>query len=1121
MMTQKQHIFEVTDTYVGSDEKVPRVTRILQVEPLSLRDKEIRLPVAIERLFVEILSNASDNVDKSRKAKVDPGDIVVHVDAHDVMIRNGGLAIPVEKHSEYGIYTPELIFGHLLTSSNYRKDVDRTGCGRNGYGAKLVNIFSVLFAVEVGDSSRKLKYSQYWEDHMDIKHEPEVVPYQGPSYVQISYRLDFARFNYNCYPDEAMALFGRHAADTALSMGVTVHYNQLRFSFAKISNYAKLLVDDKVNHLTHRQPGLDLCLLDTVSHPIVISSINGMMTPDGGVHVEAVYKAIAEQILPVINKEKPGVKTPKLTLGDIKAHLSIILVCHLPNPKFNSQIKTKLTSPTPKLTIDPNQIKKMYRWRLFDHLYAMLEAKQTRALSKTDGKKSQYVDIDKAEDANLAGTKQSQECTLFVVEGKSAKGYANCLQALIPRGRDLMGIYPMKGKPLNVMNASYQQIADNQELKELKEILGLREGVDYTNDKNFKTLRYGYFVILTDADDDGKHIAGLILNIFYCRYPSLLQRGYVMFLRTPILRVWKGQHKLKFYSQASYLQWREQTPNYRQWDHKYYKGLATSKKEEVEDDFQDPKTVMCLFDEDASDALDLAFHRKLANRRKQWIEQYREVLGIEDMEQLPISTFINYEFIKYSIGDLARSIPRLVDGLKTSQRKAIWSALVKWKRKNVSNKDEFKVARFANYVAEQTSYHHGENCMADTIVSMAQDFVGANNLPFFAKDGQFGTRNDGGKDAGNPRYIFTKPNWWLPLVFHEEDDALLERVMDEGEAQEPIAFYPVIPLVLVNGMNGIGTGYSTFIPNYNPLDLIQWIRNRLSGKEAGFSVGIGETNSNPEAQQLVPWYRGFTGDISLKYHGARMVPRDEDDPLGPDELVQVTDRCSVVISGKFTTTQTQVKGAVYNKILVTELPIGRSMHDYKNWLDTLRKEKKIVSYTNNSTDDKPNFTIIGFDNPTLKTLRLVRTFGLSNMVLLDEHDKPHRYGSAEEIIEAYAERRLDKYQERKETILGKLNDRIKAETNKAELISAVVSGTLKVFNRALTAIHQDMDQLGLDKSLLKGLSLTSCTEDKITKLHRLIEELQTEAQRISSLTPADLWLTDLDKFEHEYRKRCR
>jgi DNA topoisomerase-2 len=1091
MMTQRQHIYEVTDTYVGSDEQVPRTTSVLTVSPLAIVDQTITLPVAVERLFIEILSNASDNVDRSRRANVDPGTITVHVDANYVLIRNGGLVIPITIHPTYNIHTPELIFGNLLTSSNYSKEVDRTGCGRNGYGAKLVNIFSKLFVVEVGDPSRGLKYSQTWEDNMGTRHDPIIESYQGPPYVQICYLLDFERFGYQHYPDEAIALFGRHAADTSLTMSIPVTFNGMKLTLSKPNDYAKLLFPQGVKHLTHSQPGIELCILDTVGiDPVVVSSINGMMTPDGGVHVEAAYKAISEQVLPIINGSKP---TVKLTLADVKAHLSMILVCHLPNPKFNSQIKTKLTSPTPKITLDPKAVKKMLKWDFVNHLYAVLEMKQSRAISKTDGKKTRFVDIDKAEDANLAGTKDSYRCTLFVVEGKSAKGYANCLQTLVERGRDVMGIYPMKGKPLNVMNADFQQIAENQELKELKEILGLKEGVDYTDERNFRTLRYGYFVILTDADDDGKHITGLILNLFYCRYPSLLARGFVMLLRTPIIRVRRGKERLKFYSQQRYTEWKDQTPDYAKWDHKYYKGLATSKKEEVREDYTDPKTAVFLYDDQTPDSINLAFNKKLSHARKEWLEKQIPSLHIEEVEALPISDFINYEFVRYSLADLARSIPRAMDGLKVSQRKAVWAALIKWKRKKPTDKDEFKVARFASFVAEQTSYHHGENCMSETIVSMAQDFVGANNLPFFCQDGQFGSRNDGGKDAGNPRYIYTKPSWWLPLIFRQEDDPLLERVVDEGEQQEPLTFYPIIPLALVNGMNGIGTGYSTFIPNHNPLDLIAWIRCRLRGSDT---------------PQLVPWYRGFTGTIRLEHHG-EVASEQDDDRLGPDTVVEPSDRLSVVISGRFHVDQ--------GNVVVTELPIGRSMHDYKNWLDDLRKEKKIASYANNSTD-VPHFTITGFANPSLKSLRLVRTFGMSNMVLLDERDRPRRYPNTDAIMEEFVAKRVLIYEKRRHYLLDKLKDKITVTSRKAELIKAIVDQRLVVFGRAMSDVLADADRMGLDGETFKSLTLTSCTRDKIDELEATIRSLQEEHSLLDQKSPGQMWLEDLDEFEDAYRK---
>lgn len=1075
-LSQKQHIYQVSDSYVGSDAIVPRETYIMNT-PQSIVLATITLPVAIERLFIEVLSNASDNVDRSRRRNLDPGDIDIQMNNKRIRIVNGGITIPIEIHPTYNIYTPELIFGNLLTSSNYKKDVDRTGAGRNGFGAKLVNIFSKEFVVRIGDRNRGLEYTQVWTNNMDNKHDPIITRYSGNSYVCIEYELDFQRFNYTCYPDEAFQLFARLAADTSLTMKTPVRFNGLTFNFNNPCDYAKLLFPEVKNYLLHKQEGIEVVLIDTIDKPIVISSVNGMMTPDGGVHVDAVYKAIQTSVIPIINKDEEA----KITLTDIKNNISLIIICHLPNPKFNSQSKTKLSAPTPKLTLDPNQVKKMLKWDLITHLNSLLDFKKSKILNKTDGKKTRYVDIDKAEDANYAGTSKSHQCILLIVEGKSAKGYANCLQTLVQNGRNTIGIYPMKGKPLNVMNASYKQISENQEYKELKQMLGLKEDVNYLDDANFNSLRYGSVMILTDADDDGKHIAGLIINIFYCRFPTLLRRYFLTMLRTPIIRVSRRNEKLSFYSYGSYEQWRESVLDYASWKHKYYKGLATSTKEDVKEDFMSSRTVCFLYDDTVDEAINLAFNEKLADERKKWLESYIPVNNIEEYTTLNISDFINYEFIRFSLSDLARSIPRLIDGLKVSQRKAIWAAIINWKRKELTEDNDFKVIRFANYVAERTSYHHGEDCMCSTIISMAQDFVGANNLPYFTQGGQFGTRNDGGKDAGSSRYIFTRPEWWIPYVFMAEDDDLLTKVIDEGQEQEPITFYPIIPLALINGTMGIGTGYSTFIPNHSVLDVIQWLKCKLNKQQT---------------PTLLPWYKGFTGTIEIKQRKRIDVDHEVYSIKGVYEQLN------------------------NDEVLVTEIPINRTIHSYKNWLDSLRRDKVIKEYANYSTT-VPKFLIKGMKEISHKSLKLVSKIGTSNMVLLDENNKPKRYSNVDDILNEFTKIRLDMYVKRKELLTKKLYNELITITNKQKLIYNIVNGVIKVFGRKMNEIEQDLHNHNIPKETFKNISLTSCTHEKLIELDTQVKEINNKYNTLCNKTPQEMWLEDLHNFEVEYRKHYK
>ena len=213
-------------------------------------------------------------------------------------------------------------------------------------------------------------------------------------------------------------------------------------------------------------------------------------------------------------------------------------------------------APNIKITVDEEELRNINKWQLIDRLYAALEAKQFASMAKTDGKLKKFVRLAKGIDANNAGKANRHQCVLYITEGNSGMGYANKLIGLIPGGRDNIGILPMRGKSLNVMNADRFQIEKNNEINELKKMLGLVDAPDptsretyYLDPENYKRLRYGRLMIMADSDVDGKHIIGLILNFFHCRFPSLLRRQFVMHNRTPIVRVsYSGEH-LKFYSE--------------------------------------------------------------------------------------------------------------------------------------------------------------------------------------------------------------------------------------------------------------------------------------------------------------------------------------------------------------------------------------------------------------------------------------------------------------------------------------------------------------------------------------------------------------------------------------------
>ena len=284
---------------------------------------------------------------------------------------------------------------------------------------------------------------------------------------------------------------------------------------------------------------------------------------------------------------------------------------------------------------------------------------------------------------------------------------------------------------------------------------------------------------------------------------------------------------------------------------KYYKGLGTYTAAEAKEYFKNLEDHGMTFDYDdeAEELLDLAFNKKRADDRKQWIENADENSYVDHTQpSLTYKEFINRELVAYSRYDLHRMIPHIMDGLKPSQRKVLFSCFKKRLTKDI------KVAQLSGYISEHAAYHHGEMSLQTTIVNMAQDFVGSNNIALLFPSGQFGTRLAGGNDAASARYIFTRLQSYTRKIFHPDDDPILDYLDEEGQRIEPKHYIPVIPLVLVNGGEGIGTGWSTYIPNYNPRDIINQVRKFLAAGEKGI-------------KDVVPWYRGYKGGIQVNSEG--------------------------------------------------------------------------------------------------------------------------------------------------------------------------------------------------------------------------------------------------------------
>lgn len=1174
---QRDHILNCPGMYIGSTIMESRPYYIFDLTNKKYINSLIEVPQGMERLFLEILCNAGDNVERSKLCKVDPGKIDIRMDRNWVIIRNEGVPIPVMKKSDEDIWIPYMIFFVLLSSSNYDKGKIRMLSGMNGLGAKLTSIFSNYFKVDVGDNIRKRRYVQVSRDNMGLIENPIITEnYTGPNYVEITYNIDFSKFGYDEYNDEVITLFAGYAADASWVWRVPVTFNDVDLTSMNAETYAKYYFGNDVNIIVHYEwpeeylvknkkgeeewklveftekknglrvpkdhnvmPISELVIADTPDAAEVISFANGIRTMLGGVHVNSASKAFSDVALEKFNSINKDIK---LTPSDVKRHFSVLLLCKVMDPIFSSQTKEQLKSPTPKFKFNEKEIKPIENWKLMDRLYAQLEMKEMKEMAKTDGKKSRHVNLAKLQDANWAGTAKSTEAILIVTEGDSAAGYAKILIGLLPGGRDKYGIFPLKGKSLNVMNHSTKDIAGNEEIINVKKAVGLRECTDYMDDINYRSLRYGQIWILADSDLDGRHIIGLVTLIFHCRYPSLIRRGFVSHVRSPTIRVARGIDKRKFLTASSYETWKNSNPNYTKYNHEYFKGLATSEKDNIVEDSKDLRVVNLVYDEKSDDMMDLIFNKKKADSRKKFIAEFKGVEEVEFYQTQSISNYGSNELILFECENLRRNLP-WIDGLKIGQRKLIWYAWIHWKFES-DPKKKMNVAEFGNNTKSTTKYDYGDKAIADTIINMARQYVGSNNLSYFFPKGQFGNRDKGIDDKGQSRYIYTYPMKWLCYFFRREDIPLLIRCIDEGVEVEPLFFLPILPNVLFNGSIGIGSGFSTFIPNCNPRDIAKWYKCKLQ---------------NLELPEVLPWYNKFKGTIKVllnKDKGNKLKIKIKS-PTGIDMIIPtVTQNTEQDIEVKNEEEKengeedekeeqpeidmrTKLENEEKNEqkarlerssmmtygrmnirsdgvVIVDELPIGRLNNYYRNFLKLLVEVKEILSFEDKCNDatEHVEFHIYGMKNPSYENLKLIKSYGLTNMRILDINGYPRKFDKIADILEFFYQFRLPYYEKRRLHILNELKEEKHKLDLRIKFIDAYLTKKLIIDKRYEVEIKVDMDKLGIPFEIYTEAKISQLSNDKIIELQKKIEKLQKEIDYYTQIRDKQMWLNDIVEFEN-------
>ncbi|KAK0714854.1 DNA topoisomerase [Lasiosphaeris hirsuta] len=1154
-LTQIEHILKRPDTYIGSVERQEDKMWVYNKTDALMEYRKISYVPGLYKIFDEILVNAADNSQRKSDPPMSFLKVTIDRETGEISVENNGKGIPVEMHAKEGCYVPELIFGHLLAGSNFDDDEKKTVGGRNGYGAKLTNIFSRKFTLELQDQENGKRYRQVWTDNMGNREKPKITSNKTAPFVRVTFLPDYKKFGMeDGIDDDLEALLYRRVYDMAGTVSpvkVWLNGEQIKLNFNRYCElYAKSIAKERGDEAaegdkpaaakvefdtTHRTGDKIWQVGFTVSDGSFqqVSFVNNIATTSGGTHVNYIADQICDALNKELNKKKKG---HGLKSSHFKNHIFIFVNCLIENPAFSSQTKEQLTTKASqfgsKCVLSDTFLKKIRNSEAIENIMHFADKKADKMLAKTDGNKRSRISNEKLVDANLAGTKRGHECTLILTEGDSARGLAVAGRAILDPDR--IGVFPLRGKMLNVRDASIDQIMKNKEIENIKKFLGLKHKTNYTDTKS---LRYGHLMIMADQDLDGSHIKGLLINFLQVQFPSLLKiPNFFQEFITPVVKVWQGTNPKKpqrlksFFNLPQYEDWKKaHESELRRWKYKYLKGLGSSSNEDAQVYFTNLDLHLKEFDvmqPNEVEMFELAFSKKKADARKEWLGNFVPGTFLDhSANKISYTDFINRELILFSMADNMRSIPSMVDGLKPGQRKVLFGA---FKRNLTSDQ---KVVELAGYISEQAAYHHGEQSLQQTIIGLAQNFVGSNNINCLEPSGNFGSRLSGGSDAASARYIHTRLSPFARRVFSKLDEPNLDFQNDDGKLIEPKTYAPIIPMVLVNGADGIGTGWSTSIPNFHPMEIVKNLKRRMGRLDP----------NDPEEkpfEPMIPWWRGWKGnperEAANRFRFNGVVTQDPQNP---------------------------------NEIAVSELPIRMWTDDFKARLEEIIRGEKTPSFIKDYKEFNDHKTVhfiiemeekhmkAALDEGLLEKFKLTKSIGITNLVAFNTEGRIHKYENPEEILEEYYGYRFGMYTQRKNHWLKVYHADYRKLKNQYRFISEIIDNKLIVSKKKKPVLVQELrdrdyeafppasdkkpkseddeadgnedpeeDDLTLgahDYDYLLSMPIWSLTLERLEKLKNQIANKKAEHDELNALTEKDLWCKDLDELVEEWGTQLR
>ncbi len=1115
------HILKRPDMYMGENKIKTKQMFVYDIDTDTVSQQSVTFSTGLLKICDEVAMNAIDNLQRRPVLK----NIDVTITDSTITIRNDGKSIPIELFDGTNVYIPEVLFTQPRSGSNFNDKEERTVGGRNGIGCKITSIFSSRFIINIVDKNKH--YEQIITNNVKNISPPTISKVKSPNYVSISFSPDLSRFQLSSITDDMKKLIYKRFHDLSY-LPVTITVNNITLPRLSWDDFVASYGYNNLTTYVTSKGYKWYVSFGIADKPCEVSFVNNIRTYNGGEHVKYIREQIANQII------KQAGKNSGITTQMIKAKLVLFVSATIVNPAFDSQAKEKLTTQ-PKDFGENNTCNIPVKTiKAFIDENNVVDIMMNKMMSTMNNKmkRSRVKNIEKLVEANKAGGAEGYKCTLFICEGLSAKTMVDSGICIL--GHDYYGCYPLRGKVLNARNASAKQYHENRELTDLKSIIGLEDGKEY---ESIEGLRYGKVVCVKDADSDGADIMGLVINFFHTKFPSLLQiDGFFAEFISPMIQVIvkntdglngvenllprtpmqpalrkRGKRnkadtpvqsknvKIPFYNEVEYARFMDankEHPSIKSSTVKFIKGLATNEDDDITTYFNNynDNCINIEFPDGVDDYIDKSFNGKRTEDRKDWLTTITPDTHLPRVRGEPISCidFVENDLALYAMDACVRSIPSLVDGLKPSQRKILYTL---FGLPDTQSHKIMKVFQLGGLVAKTSNYHHGDQSMNATIIKMAQDFPGSNNIPLLERSGQFGSRQENGDDAGQPRYIGCCLADIARLIFPKIDDVLLEYQEEDNQKVEPKYYIPIIPMVLVNGCRGMGMGWSTLIPSFSPSDIIEFVKHKLECEDEN---------------HIRSWYKGFIGDIVETQNGWEYY-------------------------GKFERDAKDSK-----KVHVTEIPIDISIADFEQLLKDLRDKDKtmkiniggknqtvsgiVKNFKNNNTKNanSVNYQVEFFneysDDDLIKILKLVSKKGNGNMVLFNKNCQIQRYGELEAIIDEWFSVRYMLYMKRIQYMIDCLERDKMVASNKARFIKENIDETINIKNVKIDDVVKLLEKSGYDKvddkfDYLVDMKMRYLTKEKYEELLNKVDELNQEIDRLQNTTVEEEWLADLAKLE--------